>query len=188
MAPIHQIPAPPMGGFTLLEMMIAITIAAIVIAMGAPAFSEMIAGQRVKAITSEFLTELASARAQAASRRARVGVAMDGSDWTDGWVVFVDDDSDNGFGGGDTVLKRHSALPESVRVCGAGVNVDNSIDALIYSSTGRLRAYQGGVLKTGVTGMVISSTINAGSLRARMVVFSAAGRLSVEGGSDVTPC
>lgn len=176
------------GGFTLLELMIAIAIAAIVVVMGAPAFTEMIANQRVKAVTSELLTELAYARAEAAKRRARVGVAMNGVAWENGWSVFVDDDRDNQFGGGDTVLKQRSALSGGLKVCATGVNGDNSIDAVIYGADGRLRTYSSGVLKSGVSGVVISSSSGTSELRARVVVFSATGRLSVEGGSDVTPC
>ncbi|MCS7100201.1 MAG: GspH/FimT family pseudopilin, partial [Burkholderiaceae bacterium] len=90
-------------GFTLIEALVVIAIAAILLAVGVPGFSAFIERNRVAAEVNELITDLALARSEALTRRGRVIVcrsaqptaadatcAAASGDWTSGWIVFAD--------------------------------------------------------------------------------------------------
>src|SRR5215470_11160451 len=91
-------------GFTLIELLVVLAIGAILLAVGVPSFSFMIDRNRVAGEVNEMLADLALTRSEALSRRGRVIMcrtadptaanavcAAAGTDWTSGWIVFVDD-------------------------------------------------------------------------------------------------
>jgi type IV fimbrial biogenesis protein FimT len=59
-------------GFTLVEMLIAIALIAIVLAIGVPNFGNYVVTQRLKGVTAELVTDLQFARAEAATRNRPV--------------------------------------------------------------------------------------------------------------------
>lgn len=82
-------------GFTLLELMITITVAAVVLGVGVPSFMGLMQSSRATAYTNELAIALNLARSEAI-RRGRVvtlcGTAdgttcQNGTDWTGGWIV-----------------------------------------------------------------------------------------------------
>lgn len=85
-------------GFTLIELMITLSIAAIVLALGVPSFQEMMRNNRAATHMNEFTSALNLARSEAIKRGQRVALCPSinqtsctgASDWEDGWIVFVD--------------------------------------------------------------------------------------------------
>jgi prepilin-type N-terminal cleavage/methylation domain-containing protein len=61
-------------GFTLIELIVVISIVAIVVAMAAPSFNDMIARERLRGINAELVTDLRYARSEAVQRNTRVKV------------------------------------------------------------------------------------------------------------------
>ena len=107
----------PRNGFTLIELMVTISVAAILLALAAPAFQGLLISNRITAQTNDLVSDLAFARSEAIKRGVRVTVCSAntpttcgaGTGWTQGWIVFVD----NGTAGdatGDTILRTHEAL------------------------------------------------------------------------------
>lgn len=98
-------------GFTLVELMITVLIAAILLAVGVPAMQDLIRNGRVTTAANEFLTDLNLARSEAIKRGVQVVVcrtnapdafppvcgAGTANTWSDGWVVFVDEDGDGAY-------------------------------------------------------------------------------------------
>ena len=75
-------------GFTLVELLVTLTVAAILLAVGVPSFKNFIASQRVKSATTELVSAMLIARSEAVKRRGTVTVApVSGSAWANGWVV-----------------------------------------------------------------------------------------------------
>jgi len=63
-------------GFTIIELLVAVAIAAILIALAAPSFAEFLAKRRVEGTTSELVTDMQFARSEAVSRNAPVRITF----------------------------------------------------------------------------------------------------------------
>ncbi len=79
MAPLH--PSAAKRGFTLLELMIVLAIAAVVLVLAAPSFSRMIEIRRLRGISEQFQTDVQFTRSEAVSRQERVAISF-GNDAT----------------------------------------------------------------------------------------------------------
>jgi type IV fimbrial biogenesis protein FimT len=102
---------PPFNqGFTLIELLVTITIAGILLSIAIPSFTSVIRKNRLTTINNEFVTSLNFARSEAVKRGVSVWVRKSGSNWEDGWNVFIDADDDNVFDSGETLLRTHGAL------------------------------------------------------------------------------
>lgn len=102
-------------GFSLIELMTVVAIAAIVLAIGVPALQGLVQGQRLSAAASSLYSSLSLARSEAIKRGARVDVLpADGSNWASGWTVYVDENGDGKLDADDTVVLVRPALPDGI--------------------------------------------------------------------------
>jgi len=62
----------PQAAFTLVELMIAIAVVAVVLVLAAPSFRELIEMQRLRSVNAQLVTDLQFSRAEAASRQTPV--------------------------------------------------------------------------------------------------------------------
>src|SRR3954468_24614341 len=74
-------------GFTLIELMVVVTILIVVLAAVAPSFRSFLDGQQVKSLAFDLTADLLLARSEALKRNASVQVARTGSEWTGGWTT-----------------------------------------------------------------------------------------------------
>lgn len=87
-------------GFTLIETMISVSVFGILAGVAVPSFGDMIEHTRASAAISSLTTHMALARTAAISRNRRAVLcpSIDGSncvagtDWSGGWMLFLDDD------------------------------------------------------------------------------------------------
>ena len=86
----------PWRGFTLIEMMITIAVAVVLLAIVAPSFRQIIAGQRIKTASFDLFSALNYTRSEAIKRNASVslnaGATANGA-WATGWRLVDPDDS-----------------------------------------------------------------------------------------------
>ncbi|MEH6798360.1 MAG: GspH/FimT family pseudopilin [Halopseudomonas sabulinigri] len=75
------------SGFTLLELMITLVVAAIILGLAVPSFQRTIARNAVKATTQDLVATLNAARAQSMSSRTAVTVKPESGGWGDGWSL-----------------------------------------------------------------------------------------------------
>ena len=82
------------AGFTLIELMVPVAIAAIVLTLGIPSFQETIRSNRLTAQANELIITLNLARSEAIKRRANIVICTStdqstctGSSWALGWIV-----------------------------------------------------------------------------------------------------
>lgn len=105
-------------GFTLLELLITITIAAILTAVAIPSFEGIIRNNRALTNANDFLTALMFTRNEAIKQGLASRVVIcpgtetgcSGTTWKNGWVIFVDNDRDAQFNGNDVLLRTHEGL------------------------------------------------------------------------------
>lgn len=83
-------------GFTLVELMVTVAIAAIVLGIAIPSFNTLMLNNRSMALGEDFAMALNYARGEAVKRKSRVSLCAsnDGINcagtWADGFMVFVD--------------------------------------------------------------------------------------------------
>lgn len=76
------------SGFTLVELMVAIVVLAILIAIAAPSFTEQIRKSQMRTAMADFITAVAYARSQAVTRAKPIFVrSSNNTDWSGGWCV-----------------------------------------------------------------------------------------------------
>jgi type IV fimbrial biogenesis protein FimT len=103
-----------MRGFTLIELMVAVSVAAVLLGLGVPAFRQTLISNRLTASANEFMAALNYARSEAIRRGVSVTVRKSGSQWENGYFAFVDCDGD-GTQDKDSceeTLRTWPALPE----------------------------------------------------------------------------
>ena len=103
-------------GFTLIEFIVAIAVAAIMISLAIPGFTALIAANRLNTITNDWVSAINLARSEAVRTGQHVVIRKTSSEWENGWQVFVDFDrataaSKNVFDvGSDQLLRVGTAL------------------------------------------------------------------------------
>ncbi len=116
-------------GFTVIELMLVVAVAAVLLTVAAPAMVDMILNNRMTSQANELLADLAYARSQAASMGVRMtacvssdGANCTGSGWSAGRMVFADTDGDGAHDSGEEILRVTSALSggNTVAVTGLG--------------------------------------------------------------------
>ncbi len=139
------------AGFTLIELMVTLGIAAVVTALAVPSFNEAIRSNRLASYANSLTSALSIARSEAIKRGKNVIVRrVDnnsftnvgvGANWEDGWDVFVDEDGDGNdvYEVGDTRIKTFPALAEGFTLRG-----NNPFDArIIYTPRGQISGLGG---------------------------------------------
>ena len=79
-----------MNGFTLIELMVVVSITAILMAVVVPGFQSLMASQRIKNATYELMSDMTLARSEALKRGRCVRMVAATGGWALGWTVKAD--------------------------------------------------------------------------------------------------
>lgn len=126
-------------GFTLVELMVVLSIAAILLGIGVPSFRTLLNSQRITIAANDLLASIHLARSEAIKRGARVDlVPLGGSDdWAKGWVVFIDDNRNQMPDQDEQVIMSHGPVPDGMTI---DANFTDPTPAyLAYNAAGRTR-------------------------------------------------
>jgi type IV fimbrial biogenesis protein FimT len=121
----------------MVELVITITIAAILTSVAVPSFSGLIASQRAKTAASELFGSLLKARSEAIMRNANVTLSPLNGNWQTGWQILDPANAAN-------LLESHGAVSVTVTGPAAGVT---------YRPSGR-------VVAGGTTPFLVGSSTN----------------------------
>ena len=105
------------AGFTIVELVVTITIGAILVAIALPNFRELSIKSNVTETNNQLTGALNLARSEAVRRGTLVEVlsTSGGAAWTGGWTIKADSGFDNTFA---TVVNVGTAAPTGYTVCG----------------------------------------------------------------------
>lgn len=118
------------SGFTLVELMIVLAIAAILLTLAAPSFRDLVLNNRLSVQTNRFVSAVNISRSEAIKRGVEITLASkNGNDWSDGWEVQLSSDS--------SVLYDGEALDASSTFTGSVSSIDFSPNGR-KTSTGSL--------------------------------------------------
>lgn len=141
-------------GFTLVELLVTISIAAVLLTLAVPSFSTLILNQQVRVSAGDLQTSLFFARSEAIKRAADVSVVPAGGDWKNGWSVQLTD---------GTVLRSESAL-----------------NAQLASMAGATVTYQSsGHIPPPVIGTIVFGVAGESGVTARCIAIDLSGRPSL---------
>ncbi len=165
-------------GFTLVELMVALAIAAILITLTMPSFQSSIEKNRISSINDKLVFTLQFARSEAVVRGKSITVcrsddqASCSGSWDDGWIVFVDEDADRTIDGDDTLLRVSEAVP---------VNYDVALDS---SPTTSFQFDKNGFAPEDGTFHVCGPSDEDGDARGLLIRASGSMRQAVDTNSD----
>lgn len=159
--------------FTLIEVLMTLLLAVILAAIAYPSYRSVMQNTRVTAVTNDFMSSLAYARAEALKRNQSVSIcaAVDNrflscgqaSDWLNGWIIFIDPNHTGKIATPADRLKIYSALT-------SGAIISTAIPYISYNRSGFLAAGAGAFTVT-VAGCVGNS--------ARLVTLGVTGRANL---------
>lgn len=156
----------PMAGFTLIEMMVTVTIAIILATMALPSYTAFVANQRVKSVGADLVVTMIKARNEAVMRNANVTVTANAGGWQNGWQTT---DSTG------AILDTHGSSPLNVAI---SANFTGTGGSVIYQSSGRLHP-----TLTGAASFTITSSKSASAYQC--VTTDLSGRPNTK---TTTPC
>lgn len=113
------------SGFTLVEVMVTLSVLAILAALALPSFQGTIRSNRVTTENNQLLAALNYARTEAIKTRAIAEVCPSGDgatcdvDWNKGWIVWSDIDRDGTLTDASEVLRYQTGNPQLVVTGGA---------------------------------------------------------------------
>jgi len=110
-------------GFTLIELMTALIVLAILATVALPSYQSFVLTQSVRGASYDLMTSLVFARSEAIKRNASVSITQAAGGWAQGWTVST----------GAATLRTQDPY-------GGSVNITNSasLATITYSNDGRL--------------------------------------------------
>ena len=117
-------PLPAAAGLTLVEALVAMAILALVLGLAVPAMSHASAAAHAGQAQAALFDTLVAAMSHATTTQVEVVVCpsvdgarcLGGGDWTGGWIAFADLDGNRERGTGETLVRRHGALPDDTHL------------------------------------------------------------------------
>jgi type IV fimbrial biogenesis protein FimT len=174
-------------GFTLIELMVTLVIVSVLLAIGVPSMSKLVASNRISTHTNEFVGALSLARAEAVRRSEGVSIrSKDGDiEFATGWTVFRDPGLTGSAPTAANVLRQSSGFSgtttlKRVKVSGGGyVNESSGASFVVFNSRGGNEAGGSAYFRICDSG--------DSSIKGRILQVSTVGKVSVDNAGAACP-
>lgn len=162
-------------GFTLVELIVTLSLVAILATVGVPNFANFIANNRLTAQANELVTSLNLARSEAIKRSSRVSVCRSNNNtscsgtWNDGWIVFVDANTAGTVDGTDTVLRSATRPGGAATLSATSTSTGTAINFVQFQAIGLTTDATFALTASGCTGQ-----------NSRNITVSTSGRIQTQ--------
>jgi type IV fimbrial biogenesis protein FimT len=123
--PSARLPTQPSHGFTVVEVLIVLSMAVVIVSLAGPPFRNFIIQQNIRNAAYELMSDLIFARSEAVKRNTSVTVSKVGT-WSGGWTVAA----------GATTLRQHPAFPPSITITMPNPSVDFYLNGRASATAG----------------------------------------------------
>lgn len=169
-------------GFSLIELLVTLAIAGVLLAVALPSFKDLMASSEMSSTNNALVYSVQMARSASMERLSPAGVCVSndpmadepscdiGADYSDGWIVYADDNANGSRDVGEDVLDRADPPGPAFEFTPAAV-FENQI---YFNDSGN---------SINAAGIPVSGTIglNYGEgLQIRLITVSANGRVSTQ--------
>lgn len=166
-------------GFTMIELLVTISIAAIMLTIAIPSFRDFLLNSRRATQTNDFILALNYAKSEAVKRSETVTVCSRSTDttcagstiWDSGWLVFVDNNGNGTADTGEMVLQVRGDL-EGGNTLRSGNRTRVTFNSLGFSPN---------------TNDTFNLCDNRGAADGRRIVVSSMGRVTSQAGASACP-
>ena len=160
-------------GFTIIELMVTVAIAAILLTVAAPSYTTFIRNSQLSDAVGEFMAAANAARGNAIKQGIKTYlVPTTGTDWSTGWYVFSDGNWDGVYTASDPkdVLVMQSPPPNTILTVTTPTASTLASGYLIFNGSGYPKTTSGGF---GAGRLKIAN----GTTRAIIISINATGRV-----------
>ena len=169
-------------GFSLIELMVALAIGAVIMAVALPSFGTFMANSRMAATNNALVYSIQVARSTSMERLTPTGVCVStaptanepscaiGESYNQGWIVYADDNANGSRDNGEDILDRIEPPGPAFAFTPSTVFANQ----IYFSEEGA---------SINVAGVPVSGTINVDygdGQQVRLITVSANGRVSTE--------
>ena len=167
------------SGFTLIELMITLAIAAILLTVAVPSLSAFRRNAELTSAANTFMAGLNTARSEAMKRGryAMVVPTNNGANWNDGWIVFVDINRTQTYTeSSDSVVVTQMALPTGISMTGVNT-ATGSTPYVMFDPSGYSRDKSGGFGALTLTLARTEGTAAQQLDQTRRIIIASTGRV-----------
>ena len=176
-------------GFTLVELMVAVLVMAVVLAFAVPGFESVVNGSRLTGAANEMLASLQSARMEAIRRNRRTVLCLsrnansdnptcapDNAADASGWITFVDLNRNGTYDDGAAALLRTTTAHDAVRIL-ASNGLPGQV-RVVYRADGFARGNGGSTLLAAAIDMCLPTRRPTENVR--RITIGSGSRVSIE--------
>lgn len=116
-------------GFTLIELMITLAVAAVLLSLAAPSFRQFLINTQLEGGVSKLVGSINLARTAAVTRNQTVSMVRSGADWAEGWCVAEGTPADCS----GTVLRRMEGMDGAI-----GLSTTTAFSSIEFTNEGFL--------------------------------------------------
>jgi prepilin-type N-terminal cleavage/methylation domain-containing protein len=116
-------------GVTLVELMVALVVAAILLAIAVPSFRHLIGSSNLGSVANDLASDIAFARTESAMRHVKVAVTSSTAGWDAGWKVEIPSSSTAA-----EVLRNHAPIPTTYAIAASASSVSYQPDGSLATA------------------------------------------------------
>ena len=177
------------AGFTLIELMVTIAIASILLLIAAPSFISFQRNSELTSLANSFIAAVNATRGEAMKvGRHAMAVPADGTNWSSGWTVFVDNNSNSTLDAAtDRIVLEQATLASYFTASGSG-SAGSSSPYVLFDASGYAKTKTAGF---GALTLTITRNDLSGAdqtAQTRRIVIAKTGRARVCRPATDTTC